>query len=148
MTSSLQKQGRIAPDHGRHEDFRAGARTGENRSFCIGGSLDPQAVCHYTLHIANFIYRALFKRSFHGFSVTTFCRTCSILGPMYDWVPLAIAIVAFAAISGSLRRMVAPLKGEKKLNGKTALIQSVVQIVMFVLLIFVLLAVLGSMTNR
>lgn len=67
---------------------------------------------------------------------------------MYDWVPLALAIVAFAAISGSLRRMIAPMKGEKKLSGKTALIQSVVQILMFVFLILVLLAVLGSMAKQ
>lgn len=67
---------------------------------------------------------------------------------MYDWVPLALAIVAFAAISGSLRRMIAPMKGEKKLSGKNALIQSVVQILMFVFLILVLLAVLGSMAKQ
>lgn len=67
---------------------------------------------------------------------------------MYDWVPLALAIVAFAAISGNLRRMIAPMKGEKKLSSKSALIQSVVQILMFVFLILVLLAVLGSMANR
>lgn len=67
---------------------------------------------------------------------------------MYDWVPLALAIVAFAAISGNLRRMIAPMKGEKKISGKTALIQSVVQILMFVFLILVLLAVLGSMAKQ
>lgn len=67
---------------------------------------------------------------------------------MYDWVPLALAIVAFAAISGSLRRMIAPMKGERKISGKSALVQSVVQILMFVFLIFVLLAVLGSMTKH
>jgi len=67
---------------------------------------------------------------------------------MYDWVPLALAIVAFAAISGSLRRMIAPMQGEKRLSGKNALIQSVVQIVMFVFLILVLLAVLGSMAKQ
>lgn len=67
---------------------------------------------------------------------------------MNDWVPLAIGIVAFAAISGSLRRMIAPMKGEKRLSRKGALLQSVVTITMFVFLIFVLLAVLGSMAKQ
>lgn len=67
---------------------------------------------------------------------------------MNDWAPLAIGIVAFAAISGALRRMIAPLPHEKRISKKGALIHSIGTIVLFVILLFVGLAVLGSMAGK
>jgi hypothetical protein len=67
---------------------------------------------------------------------------------MYDWVPIAIAIVAFSAISGGLRRRIAPLPHEKRISKKGALIHSVGTIVLFIILLFVGLAVLGSMAGK
>jgi hypothetical protein len=39
---------------------------------------------------------------------------------MNEWMPIAVAIVAFAVISGALRRHFAPLRGERRTTKKGA----------------------------
>ncbi len=67
---------------------------------------------------------------------------------MNEWLPIALAILAFAAVSGAIRRRVAPLRGERRLSKKGALIQSVGTIVLVAIFIVVALAVVGSMTKQ
>ncbi len=67
---------------------------------------------------------------------------------MNDWLPIALAILAFAAVSGAIRRRVAPLRGERRLSKKGALIQSVGTIVLVAIFLVVALAILGSMAKQ
>lgn len=67
---------------------------------------------------------------------------------MNDWLPIAIAIVAFSVISGGLRRRFAPMKHEKRLSNKGAFIYSMGGIVLFVIFLMFGLAVIRSMTNQ
>ena len=69
---------------------------------------------------------------------------------MYEWVPIAVAIVAFAAISGAIRRHVAPLRGEQrsKQTAKASVFQSIATIVIFAVFLVVVLAIIGSMAKQ
>jgi hypothetical protein len=68
---------------------------------------------------------------------------------MYDWAPIAVAIVAFAAVSGAIRRMVAPTRGEKrnKQSAKASLFQSLATVVLFAVFLIVVLTVIGGMAK-
>jgi O-antigen/teichoic acid export membrane protein len=66
---------------------------------------------------------------------------------MYDWVPIAVAIVAAAAVSGVLRRHFAPLRGERRPSKKGGLIESIGIFVIFAIFLLVVLAIVGPMTE-
>lgn len=67
---------------------------------------------------------------------------------MNEWVPIAIAIVAVSVVSGVLRRRFAPLRAERRPSKKGAMIESVGTIVIFVIFLFVVLAIIGAMTKQ
>lgn len=67
---------------------------------------------------------------------------------MPEWFPIAVAIVAVSVVSGVLRRRFAPLRGERRPSKKGAMIESVGTIVIFVIFLFVVLAIIGSMTKQ
>jgi hypothetical protein len=67
---------------------------------------------------------------------------------MNEWVLIAVAIVAVSVVSGVLRRRFASLRGERRPSKKGAMIESVGTIVIFVIFLFVVLAIIGSMTKQ
>ncbi len=67
---------------------------------------------------------------------------------MNEWLPIAISIVAVSVVSGVLRLHFAPLRGERRPSKKGAVIESVGTIVIFVTFLFVVLAIIGSMTKQ
>ena len=67
---------------------------------------------------------------------------------MYDWLPIAVAIVAVAAVSGAIRRRVAPLRGERRPSKKGGMFESIASTVLFVVFMMVVLVIIAAMTKR
>jgi hypothetical protein len=68
---------------------------------------------------------------------------------MYEWVPIAVAIVALAAVSGAIRRRVAPLRaeGRAKPSAKASAFQAIASIALFAVFLIIVLAIIGSMAK-
>lgn len=67
---------------------------------------------------------------------------------MNGWLPIAIAIFAFAALSGALRRRFAPLRGERRLSRKGASVYFIGVVVLVTFFLIFAVGLIATMAKR